>query len=109
MTEIEGDDSIPDAETISLAQLNQLFGGVPRTPQLQISEKDRQKRTKIKIRSLVALTLILLYAVITLYVLVALVNHWVEFEEIRDFVALVYGGLIGLVGTAIALVGRKGG
>ena len=99
-----------DAETVTLEELQAWLKARPQTVRLPLltSPADRRKHAKLRVRSVLASTLVAFYVVLTLYISVSIVNGWVEFDEIRDFVTMVYGGLIGLLGTAVALVGKKG-
>jgi hypothetical protein len=99
-----------DAETVTLEELHAWLNARPQTvrPPLLTSPADKRKHAKLRVRSVLAFTLVAFYVVLTLYICLSIINGWVEFDEIRDFVTMVYGGLIGLLGTAIALVGKKG-
>jgi hypothetical protein len=108
-SQVPSTDLALDAQTTGSKELRRLAKLLPDQESPGPTETERRKRHKLRVRSSIAVLLVVLYGILTAYILVALVNGWAKWDDIKEFVVLFYGSLTGLVATAIALVGRKGG
>lgn len=99
-----------DARAVYAAELRQMLpsGSDEDSPDpVHLGARYELKRRRNTHRAAMAYALAGLYATVTLLTLVSLIAGWAEYEELRDFLSLVYGALTGLVGAAIGLLSRR--